>query len=386
MSSALARAARRTNTHTLVKTVAIVGGTHGNETNGVYLAKHFLQPDGAAAAQRVSFETRVLLANHDAIAANQRYVDTDMNRCFFLADLADSSLVTREQRRAKELDALLGPKASASPAADFIIDLHNTTSCSGVALMMAPDDAFSHEVALHLVGIDPEVRIVRWSDAEDYSMLPSVGRSGLTFEVGAAPCGCLMGEWYAQSRKLVLAALDFVEEHNNVVSRAAAESAASAGAAGKAGAAEGAGGAGAGGSSPKRARTEPPAATLTAHVFSRVCSVDYPRDTNPGGGSGSGDLAAMIHPALQGSDFRPLAEGAPLFMRLDGSTVPFAMAEHGWDEAAHGAAHPLFVNEAAYYEKGVALVLAKRTEVQVEVHPAKVAQAAAEKKAAAAQA
>ena len=52
-------------------------------------------------------DSSVLLANHDGITANARYVDTDMNRCFFLSDLADMSLSTREQRRAKELDALL---------------------------------------------------------------------------------------------------------------------------------------------------------------------------------------------------------------------------------------------------------------------------------------
>ena len=79
----------------------------------------------------------------------------------------------------------------------------------------------------------------------------------------------------------------------------------------------------------------------------------------------------MIHPALQGRDFEALAEGAPLFQRLDGSTVPFVMAEHGWDEATHGTPYPLFINEAAYYEKGVALVLAKKTTVQVPVHAAK---------------
>jgi succinylglutamate desuccinylase len=152
------QAERRTNTHSRVCNVAIVGGTHGNECNGVHLARFFLQPRGAEQVRRASFTTTVLLANPDAIAAQRccvtplhslpqsvllhifylvkhirhslgrRYVDTDMNRCFLLHDLADPSLCNREQKRAKEIDAILGPKSSANPATDFIIDLHNTTS------------------------------------------------------------------------------------------------------------------------------------------------------------------------------------------------------------------------------------------------------------------
>ena len=58
-----------------------------------------------------------------------------MNRCFFKTDLADATLTSLEARRAKEIDAALGPKSSPSPVADLIIDLHNTTANTGVALM-----------------------------------------------------------------------------------------------------------------------------------------------------------------------------------------------------------------------------------------------------------
>ena len=52
---------------------------------------------------------------------------------------------------------------------------------------------------------------------KDYTLLPSVGRSGMTFEVGACPWGCLVADLYAQSRKLILAALDFIEAHNTAL-------------------------------------------------------------------------------------------------------------------------------------------------------------------------
>ncbi len=37
-----------------------------------------------------------------------------MNRCFLLQELSDPSLINREQTRAKQLNELLGPKASGS--------------------------------------------------------------------------------------------------------------------------------------------------------------------------------------------------------------------------------------------------------------------------------
>ena len=54
------------------KCVAITGGTHGNETNGVYLAKHFMA--NPALVKRESFETVVMLTNVASIKANRRFV------------------------------------------------------------------------------------------------------------------------------------------------------------------------------------------------------------------------------------------------------------------------------------------------------------------------
>ncbi len=48
------------------------------------------------------------------------------------------------------------------------------------------------------------------------------------------------------------------------------------------------------------------------------------------------------------------------------SQINFSSALHGWNGSEMGTAFPLFVNEAAYYEKGVALVLARKVDVQVQ--------------------
>jgi hypothetical protein len=148
---------RRTLSTGPVSRVAIVGGTHGNEKTCLALAQHFIDcPEHVA---RPSFETVALIGNPASVEANRRYVDVDMNRCFEAHVLDDAAgHDSLEHRRARELNELLGPKRSAEPHADFIFDLHNTTAQTGVALMLAPGDAFAHEVANHLMEVDPAVR------------------------------------------------------------------------------------------------------------------------------------------------------------------------------------------------------------------------------------
>ena len=143
--------------------VAIVGGTHGNETNGVALARHFIRHP--ALASRPSFETKVLLHNTAAIEKNVRYVEEDLNRCYFAKDLADPSRNTLEAKRAREINALLGPKSS--PVTDLIIDLHNTTANTGVALMMPPKDELCHAIGAHLLAHDKTVRVVNYTAGKE---------------------------------------------------------------------------------------------------------------------------------------------------------------------------------------------------------------------------
>ena len=46
-----------------------------------------------------------------------------------------------------------------------------------------------------------QVVVVEWTRGKaDYALLPTIGRSGMTFEVGACPWGCLVADRYAQVR------------------------------------------------------------------------------------------------------------------------------------------------------------------------------------------
>ncbi|WP_309744318.1 succinylglutamate desuccinylase/aspartoacylase family protein, partial [Chamaesiphon sp. OTE_20_metabat_361] len=84
-----------------IEKIAIVGGTHGNELTGVYVVEKLARfPERLA---QYSFEVVTLLANPQAVAANRRYVDRDLNRSFDNDDLANPALTGYEDSRAKEI-------------------------------------------------------------------------------------------------------------------------------------------------------------------------------------------------------------------------------------------------------------------------------------------
>ncbi|KAJ8904357.1 hypothetical protein NDN08_000878 [Rhodosorus marinus] len=301
-----------------VRRVAIVGGTHGNELNGVYIQRALKM----AGVRGEGFDVVMLEANPEAAKLNRRYVEEDLNRCFKVEDLENPGRTSLEQNRAREINEILGPKKSKTPRADFVIDLHGTTSNSGTALMMHPKDSFSHALAAHLQHLDPSVRICHWFDSESPT-LPSVGRSGLTFEVGPISWGVVEPELYSNSLRLIQAALSYIAAHNSFVE----------------------------GSS--QLQTE----SCSVDAYARIRPVSFPRYES---GEFQGDLQAMLHPNLHGNDFSPLAIGDPIFKRWDGTDIYFDGPEEGEDLTF------FFANEAAYYEKNVAFVLARTRKLTIQ--------------------
>ena len=142
---------------TLVKSIVICGGTHGNETNGVMLARYFNSlllsnpfPHDPLWKNYQSIDSlKVVFSNPEAMKQNVRYIDEDLNRCFLLNDLSkrnydtskelNSRNVTYERKRSQKLNKILGPKGS-SKSTDLIIDLHTTTSNTKINMIMSPKD------------------------------------------------------------------------------------------------------------------------------------------------------------------------------------------------------------------------------------------------------
>ena len=144
------------------RVVAILGGTHGNETNGVFTVDAYKK--NPSLVKRPSFKDVLLVTtNTKAVKQNTRFVDADLNRRFPVRELRDPDALSDvyEAQRAKTLNMLLGPKpgshltggdSGSVPAVDrtdFVIDLHTTTSNMGCCIIVPCDDPFSMRCAVY---------------------------------------------------------------------------------------------------------------------------------------------------------------------------------------------------------------------------------------------
>jgi aspartoacylase len=84
-------------------------------------------------------------------------------------------------------------------------------------------------------------------------------------------------------------------------------------------------------------------------VHRHLGSLDLPRDAD-------GSPAAVLHPDRLGRDWQPLRQGDPLFLDGEGATIPYVPPTGLEDRPVW----PVFINEAAYGEKGIALSFTQR--------------------------
>ena len=287
----------------LIKNVAIMGGTHGNELTGVHLVKHWL--NNAHEVKRDSFATELHLANPRAIREVRRYIDQDLNRQFSLDDLrgfgpTGSGMSGYERQLAKSWDAKLGPKED--PRIDFVIDLHTTTANMGMSLIFNSNDPLLVGMAFYIKQKMPHATLFYHpTDRLEDNFLTSLGRmNGFLIEVGPIAQGLLNYEVYAQTKEAARHALDFLELKNTGQST----------------------------DLPKQ---------MSGYRFTE--KIGLPEDAK-------GEITAMVHPNLQNKDYQSIAPGDPLFMTLGGETIPYE-----GDKSVYGA----FINEAAYYDQHIGL-------------------------------
>lgn len=283
-----------------IRRVAIVGGTHGNELTGVYAIKKFEQFPNLL--ERSNFQSVTLLANPEAVVMNRRYVDRDLNRSFTNEDLVNPDLTSYESKRAKEIALQLAD-------VDLIIDLHSSTSNMGLTILPSSRHPFNLRLAAYLSTLDPDVRIcygIKCSSEDP--MLRSLSPLGCTIEVGAIAQGVLNADLFQQTEMLIYAILDYVEAFN-------------------------------------QGKLPPVPSSLS--VYQSIASVDYPRNS-------AGELEAMIHPQLQFRDYQALHPGDPMFMTFTGESIAYQ---------GESTVFPIFINEAAYYEKSIAMTLTEKQQL-----------------------
>lgn len=332
----------------MIARAALIGGTHGNELTGITVVRRLKAGLGPLAAGPATAALQCLIGSPKAVQSCRRYVDRDLNRCFMLADLtadpaADGEAASRaaadpaaplnnrladyEHQRARLIDGLLGPKASASRNVDLAVDLHTTTSNLGTTLIIREDDRTALRIAALAAADIPEVRILTYTVDEgsggevgvgstakpgDYPFLVESAAHGITVEIGPVAQGVLRASALETTERLVAGIFAGVDALNT--------------------------------------RSPEALAPRGVTVYRFIADVDYPRDA-------SGALLACIHPDFQDRDLEPLKTGQPLFLHFDGQVT-----SHAGEEGLF----PAFVNEAAYYEKGVAFSLTRSCTIRLE--------------------
>ncbi len=277
----------------------LVAGTHGNEINAPWLLDQWGKNPDLIKARGIGVAK--VVGNPAALKVCRRYLDRDLNRCFSSELLNAPTVLDHEVVRARNLLARYGSKGEIP--CQIAIDLHSTTSSMGTSLVVygrrPADLAFASLIQARL-GLPV---YLHEGDAAQDGFLVESWPCGFVIEIGPVPQGSLQAKIVQQTRLVLEACLE-------VISRV------------KAGLDE-----------------YPPQLVVHRHLR----SLDFPRDVN-------GIIQACVHPDLQGKDWIPLRLGDPLFLRPDGKVIEF-----NGDVVV-----PVFINEAAYVEKRIAMSLTQR--------------------------
>ncbi|MEH2418614.1 aspartoacylase [Nostoc sp.] len=284
-----------------IERVAIVGGIHGNELTGVHLVKKFQQYPNLI--NRSSFKTLALLGNLKAIEEGKRYIDKDLNRSFTNQGLQNLQLSSYEDTRAKGIQQILQPQNQ--PFVDVIVDLHSTTANMGLSLIFCDMHPLLLRLGAYLSSINPLVKVCINQQSKENGFLRSLCELGFVIEVGAVAQNILNAELFQKTEQLIYGVLDYFEGCN---------------------------------------QGNIPQINNTLTLYEYIGTIDYPR-------SDSGEIQAMIHPQLQFRDYEPLNPGDPIFLTFEGKDIFYEGAS---------TVYPIFINEAAYYEKGIAMHLTQK--------------------------
>ena len=290
-----------------INRVLIVGGTHGNELTGIYTIQKFKHHPELI--HRHSFDTLTVIGNPDAAKHVTRYRNKDLNRCFNAQAWESASTSIYEVTRAKTLLEQYGPDSN--QPTDLVIDLHSTTSNAGLMLILDHLDPFTLRLAAYLQRKEPMVKIYSAAGSgREHDSLRTVGKYRLGIEVGPIAHGTLHAELFHKTETLIYHVLDYVERNNHLT----------------------------------QSKTAPDPGLPTPNdltIYHYLGAIDYPKNDQ-------GEITAMIHPHRQFQDYQAVNPGDPMFLTFQGNTINYA---------GKTTVYPIFINEAAYYEKGIAMSL-----------------------------
>jgi succinylglutamate desuccinylase len=293
-----------------IKKVSIVGGTHGNELNGVCLVKYIQK--NLNKHKDLNYALDAWIANELAVKRGVRYIDEDLNRCFEKGVVSSVDKVNQERAIAA---SLFKKHVCEDEKIDFLIDLHTTTANMGITVFLSKTDSLTRLAASFLQHEFPEIKLAETSVLDDLApYLSSIAKSGLLIEVGPVAPSTLDARLYFKTKQVVDALLNFFDVINEELLEERY---------------------------PNLLQKKP------LVIYKAKKFIDYPRDSN-------GNITAMIHPDRLGKDYEAINEGDSLFLDFDGNTIIYQEPE---------LSYPIFIGEAAYYEKEIAMYLTEKKEV-----------------------
>ncbi len=280
--------------------VLLVAGTHGNELNAPWLFSQWSHKEDLIKNNGISLSR--VIGNQAALESCKRYIDRDLNRSFTSELLEARTSNQKEVIRAQELVSIYGPLGN--KPCQIAIDFHSTTSSMGTCLVIygrRPADLALASLIQSRIGIPI---YLHEGDQIQNGFLVECWPCGLVVEIGPVAQG-LLNEKIVEQTKLSLEIC--LEAISKLIS---GES------------------------------VYPKEVIIHRHLQ----NIDFPRDIN-------GMQKSYIHRDIQNKDWLPINYGDSLFQSVGGEIIKNKLIN---------TVYPVFINEAAYIEKNIAMSFTER--------------------------
>ena len=280
--------------------VLLVAGTHGNEINGIFLFDQWKK--SPLLINTHGIKTCKVIGNPQAKKAGKRYIHQDLNRSFLEESFLSIDSSSFEGSRANELVNLYGEKGK-NPC-QIALDFHTTTASMGSCLVvygrrdadLALASLIQNQLGLPIY--------LHESDQKQTGFLVESWPCGLVVEIGPIGQGLLNSRIIFQTKLILETLMEQIHQVKNFN------------------------------------LFFPDKLIIHRHIK----SIDFPRDEK-------GNIDGYVHSLRQSKDWRALKKNDELFFKLNGETIRFEEQE---------PYIPVFINEAAYVEKNIAMSFTKR--------------------------
>ncbi len=246
-----------------------------------------------------SFEIEGYFSNPLSFDNKKRYIQQDLNRSFTKKSIEGKGTLVEEVIAKEIYDKYATDK-------NCLIDLHTTTANMGKSIVLTNKSRFNLHLIKFLKAKHKDLNVFYWAESEDLAFLNSICPNGFAIETGPVANNVADPVMIEMTLELVEDIAEYITlVNNNLINLEDG---------------------------------------VEVEVFEKYEYVDYIKNEE-------GERITYLHRDLIGKDFSKLIKGDKIFSFYDGGEVLFDK---------EGEYYPVFINEAAYYEKGIAFCITKK--------------------------